>query len=568
MSSKKVSVIVPVYNVEKYLRQCLDSLVDQNFDSYEVIVVNDGSSDNSQSIIELYSKKYPNIIRSYLKENGGLGSARNFGLEKARGEYIAFVDSDDWVDNKMLSILYSKATKENLDIVIFDFTSIYSGWKTGWRSEGYRGNNMNPSIKDFICFSLNPATACNKFFRSDLFNIAKFPYGWYEDMALTPVLLSYANKVGYVGMQLYYYRQHSSSIIHSVRNEKTKDVIKSWQYAIDNVKVEYHDEIVRAVYYSIVDFIKFKAEYLDDFIAYCMKNKELFLRNPYIKNDINYKRINNIIDKDYIPKIIHYFWFGNGEKSILIENCIATWKKYAPDYEIIEWNESNCDINECKYVREAYENQKWAFVADYFRIKRVYEYGGFYLDTDVELVAGIDELRLNNAFFAFESKTGINAAIFGAVKNNMLVSKWLETYKKSSFVKEDGTFNTSYTIVSRLTEILYKKYGVKLNGEEQILKGDIKIYPPNILTLNMYDGKCIAQHHYEASWWDAKEGNTSYKYEVLKDYFQTQTGKFTGTETEYVQQLEKQIADIRNSTCWRITKPLRTIINFLRKNKA
>ena len=114
----KVSVIVPVYNVEKYIEKCLESLVNQTLKDIEIIVVNDGSPDNSQKIIDKYVQKYPKKIKSYIKENGGQGSARNFGLQKAEGEYIGYVDSDDYVELDMYEKLYNKAKKENLDIVI------------------------------------------------------------------------------------------------------------------------------------------------------------------------------------------------------------------------------------------------------------------------------------------------------------------------------------------------------------------------------------------------------------------------------------------------------------------
>ena len=113
-----VSIVVPVYNVENYLAKCLDSLVNQTLKDIEVIVVNDGSPDNSQKIIDKYVKKYPKLVKSFIKENGGQGSARNFGLEYAKGEYIAYVDSDDYVETNMFEEMYNIASKENSDIVI------------------------------------------------------------------------------------------------------------------------------------------------------------------------------------------------------------------------------------------------------------------------------------------------------------------------------------------------------------------------------------------------------------------------------------------------------------------
>ena len=120
----KVSVIVPVYNVYDYLGKCLDSLVNQTLKDIEIIVVNDGSPDNSEEIIDIYKKKYK-CIKAYKKENGGLSDARNYGIKRAQGEYIAFIDSDDYVDTQMLEKMYQKAKKDNLDIVVCDVYNVY-----------------------------------------------------------------------------------------------------------------------------------------------------------------------------------------------------------------------------------------------------------------------------------------------------------------------------------------------------------------------------------------------------------------------------------------------------------
>ena len=121
----KVSIIVPVYNVEKYLDKCLKSLVNQTLKDIEIIVVNDGTKDNSQKIVDKYVKKYPKLVKSYIKENGGLSSARNYGLKYVNGEFISFIDSDDWVRKDMFEKMYQKAKKEDLDIVICDSINVY-----------------------------------------------------------------------------------------------------------------------------------------------------------------------------------------------------------------------------------------------------------------------------------------------------------------------------------------------------------------------------------------------------------------------------------------------------------
>ncbi|MBP3463612.1 MAG: hypothetical protein J6K45_03935 [Clostridia bacterium] len=112
-----------------------------------------------------------------------------------------------------------------------------------------------------------------------------------------------------------------------------------------------------------------------------------------------------------IPKKIHYCWFGNGDKPELVEKCIKSWKKYCPDYEIIEWNESNYDVTMCDYSKEAYENKKWAFVTDYARLWIIYNHGGIYLDTDVEIIKNIDFILETDSFLASEDNVHINTGV-------------------------------------------------------------------------------------------------------------------------------------------------------------
>ena len=569
MTTPKVSIIVPVYNVEKYLEKCLDSLVNQTLDSYEIIVVNDGSPDNSQEIIDKYVEKYPGIVFAYKKKNGGLGDTRNFGIDKARGEYVGFVDSDDWVDKKMFEAMYNMAKQENDDIVICDATEINDGWEAGKLSAGYCGPRTGGLIKhaDFIAHSLEPAVAWNKLYRKSLFHLVKFATIWYEDMATTPILLSYAEKIGYLPIQLYYYRQREGSIIKASGDKRTLGVINAWEKALQEVNEQYLTEMQFAVYKSVSTFLRFKPEFAQNFLDYIAEKQDDFLNNPLIKNSIKVKQVENLFEKKLIPKIIHYFWFGGSEKSELIQKCIESWKRNAPDFEIIEWNESNCDMHVNRYVEEAYAAKKWAFVSDYFRMEKVAEYGGIYFDTDVELMRNPSILLLDPAFFAFETCDAVNAAIFGAIPHHKTIEQCLKSYESSTFRKKDGTYNTTFTIVRRISQQL-KKSGLVLNGEEQVLNNKIRIYPPNKLALDMFDGEIIAQHHYDCSWWDVKVGVTSYKHTVLADYFTKHKGDAHFSHAELTNQLayyQSECNRYENSTCWKITKPLRILGDFLKK---
>jgi glycosyltransferase involved in cell wall biosynthesis len=509
-----VSVIVPVYNVEKYLRRCLDSLVSQTLENLEIIIVNDGSTDGSQYIIDEYVTKYPNKLVALIKDNGGLGEARNCGLQKARGEYIGFVDSDDWVDHKMFESMYNK-TRAGYDIILCDFMVIKDGCETGQISKGFRGSTFNH--KEAIINSIDPATACNKLYKRSLFELIDFPDYWYEDIGTTPIFLSYAKSIGYLESPMYFYRQRGGSITSS-SDKRTLGVIKAWSRVLAQANEEFRSEIIMAVCKSIAAFIEFKPEFADEYLEFAKENFEILNSNTYYQDAVKNKVIPDILKMELIPKKIHYFWFGQSEKSELIQKCFDSWKTYAGDYEIIEWNETNCNINENIYVAEAYEAKKWAFVADYFRIKVIYEHGGIYVDTDMEFLKRIDSLRLSDAFFAFETREAVHAGILGANRQHDLIKQWLNTYEDEHFKKSDGSYNTSHTIVKRLTSILVTDFKINMNGKYQVLRENIKIYSPNVLTIDVYDGKNLTIHHYDASWWDVKD-EVSYKYIVLQDYF-------------------------------------------------
>lgn len=156
-----LSIIVPVYNVEKYIDKCLYSLANQTLDNIEIIIVNDGSTDNSQNVIDKYVSENGDKMISFKKENGGLSDARNFGLKYAKGEYIGFVDPDDWVDHEMYEKLYDYAKERNADIVISDF--IYE--PESYITKSALINNIDLSLKNNPEMLLIEPSVCNKLFK-------------------------------------------------------------------------------------------------------------------------------------------------------------------------------------------------------------------------------------------------------------------------------------------------------------------------------------------------------------------------------------------------------------------
>lgn len=210
-----------------------------------------------------------------------------------------------------------------------------------------------------------------------------------------------------------------------------------------------------------------------------------------------------------IPKIIHYCWFGGKEKPEEVKMCMESWKKYCPDYEIKEWNESNYDIEKIPYVKQAYEKKKYAFVSDYARLDVIYNYGGIYLDTDVELVKSLDVFLDKVAFFGCELIGKVNTGIgFGAEPKNKLLKENMDLYLKHNFI-ENGIINTT-TCVEYTTNV-FKRYGLKEDLTVQQIE-DGYVYPPeyfcpyNLETNKMNITKNThAIHHYSATWKDGSE---------------------------------------------------------------
>ena len=213
-----------------------------------------------------------------------------------------------------------------------------------------------------------------------------------------------------------------------------------------------------------------------------------------------------------IPKKIHYCWFGGNPKPRLAKKCMRSWKKYCPDYEILEWNESNYDISAAPlYVRQAYEAKKWAFVTDYVRLQVVYENGGIYLDTDVELLKGLDDLLEHRAYFGFEDDGHINTGVgFGAEKGHELLKEIMADYRDIPFCREDGSFDT-LSCPQRNTEV-FLRHNLHQNGSGQILDGDVQILPKEYLNPKAWNTgeMCVTEntvsiHHYSASWYSKEQ---------------------------------------------------------------
>lgn len=289
-----VSVIVPVYNVAPYLEKCLNSLVNQDLQDIEIIIVNDGSTDNSQSIIDDFQLKYPHKIKSFAKANGGLSDARNFGLNKACGEYIGFVDSDDYVTTKMYREMYTLAVKYNADMVICNLQKIDENGNV------IKKLTQIPNLPERIdvakhisLFSDLSYFACNKLFKKELFQQAKFQKDLhFEDIQLVPQLLLKCSIVAQTQAYHYQYLERVNSIskTHTTKGLDILKAVEDVSHAFRQSQYKHHEkalknfQILEGVYTYLAYLAFVKKE--DD---YQMMSQQL---RKFIKeNGIKFKEI-------------------------------------------------------------------------------------------------------------------------------------------------------------------------------------------------------------------------------------------------------------------------------------
>ena len=259
----KLSIIIPVYNTKKYIRKCLDSILNQNFEGLEIILVNDGSTDDTPEILREYEKKYPDKIIVIDKENGGQGSARNVGMKIAKGDYITFVDSDDYIKENMYQEMYDMATEGNYDIVVCGVEDVYE--KNGACNVRSLFDKKDISVADAIVNSI--PSVCNKIYRKTLFKQKKMLFDehiGYEDFPYSMQLLMNAKRIGYIDKPFYEYVQRIKSSMHNENIIKNLDIIKGYEQIVEyakknNIYKKYDEEIhyllLKEVYITTINRI-------------------------------------------------------------------------------------------------------------------------------------------------------------------------------------------------------------------------------------------------------------------------------------------------------------------------
>ena len=228
----------------------------------------------------------------------------------------------------------------------------------------------------------------------------------------------------------------------------------------------------------------------------------------------------SLATEDKIPKKIHYCWFGRGQIPAEYSKYMESWRKYCPDYEIVRWDETNYDVDKNEYLREMYKNKQWAFVSDYARIDILYKYGGIYLDTDVELLRGLDEFLKWDMFCGFEDNQYVAWGLgVGAVAGHKILKNVLEAYEHIPIYKDNATLNLINCPIIQTAVI--KQYGFEINGTPQLIN-NVAVYPKEFFAPFSYingfgntTSNTYSIHHYSANWMDEETRNGLKKLEAF-----------------------------------------------------
>lgn len=319
---KDLSIIVPVYNTEKFIEKCLNSILKNIPENTEVLIINDGSPDNAEYIIKKFQKRYPDVVKYHKKPNGGLSDAKNFGLSKAVGKYITFVDSDDYVDPNMHKEMLTLALKEDADVVYCDVEQVFEDGHTIY-------SHCTNFKRDTDYFKLIDAplmaASWNKLIKRHFYDDINFPVGLNnEDVAVTPIMLAKAKKIFKIDKPFYKYFQRSGSIQNSGFSEKRFVIFDTAKICFEQAKAEnfpddiqlqikgslYTHQILALLIYPISNLPQDEQKHLIP--LFCKKINEFgedFYSNPYVielVSDLHRKHLLNLIKKEDTNGIIRW----------------------------------------------------------------------------------------------------------------------------------------------------------------------------------------------------------------------------------------------------------------------
>lgn len=571
----KVSIIIPVYGVENYLERAVDSALAQTLSEKEIILVDDGSPDSCPAICDRYAREYPDQVRVIHQENQGLGMARNAGVQLARGEYIAFLDSDDTVEPEMYQTLYEKAKEGEYQMVMCDVRICYVEEHREVEVASYPREEVD--LADYIAHGNNITYSVNKLFHRSIWEENRYEKMLFEDIALIPSLVTRYHRIGYVPQAFYNYYRRGGTISTSQIGAMV-DIVKAFRKFLTTCDPSYREEAVYSTARQLFwNMTQSRTLFLPDFIDLLREFEGEFRLNPYLKEDHRTGKILEYLDRKVIP-----------DKFILAHRRgplpAALQERLRENFPLSQWIEpgkewlSREDVPET--VRQAAEQGHWQYVEEYLSLLALWEEGGVVLAPEALPQLALKRRRMEPVFFGFETVEELTTLCFGAVPHHYVIQALLRSYG------EDHIYNQAFLPLSqRLRDFLITRFGLQPNGRRQVLEGEITVHLPSILAYDLHDGEnCCKRGGVSVpegfelvsvpvlEFWSQRlmENWNLYKREQKK---RSHAGKDAGskppagsyTEEDLKAERQRVAALYEQSTSWKVTRPLRAIARLWKK---
>lgn len=480
-----ISVLIPVYNSAEHLRLCMNSLINQSFEDYEIIAVNNGSEDNSLEILEEYAQEYPDKVFVYTIEHSNfVGTGRNYGISKARGQYLYICDSDDIVEKHALTWLHGRAEYYKADVVYgyFNFVNLQNNTVKIMGRDGERAVTTGELI-------LTGADYWRRLYKKSLIDeviekVGPIPENTnFDDVAWLPVVHSYAKVIRSADRPIYNYFRRTQSTVGGYSPNVVEYSIISEQYAMDNCNPKYREYAELYVARRIKNNLISRWIYTDKLVEQIKKNWDVFSKNKLITGEKDlYNKLSdyNELADEPMPKTIYLNGFGAGFSD---DDINSVKEKAFNECNCVVLNESNCDVNKNRFTKEAYKNSEFKLLGAYFALENIYENGGIYITKNIDIERPFNSLRYFNAFFAYKNITEFSEEIFGGIKGNPVIKSIINTFVEERYK------NIFMPLGERITNIICVKYGVKMNGTTDLFSNGFALLGPSVTVADTYYGQ-------------------------------------------------------------------------------
>lgn len=553
-SAPRVSIIVPAHNAEETIQDALECLVQQTCKDIEVIIVENGSTDNTLAIANEYKKRFPEVITVLVESQGNVGAARNIGIKAARAEYIYSCDADDLVEYRAIEWLYNKAISEDYDIVVAPYWEYIE--EKGTYISIANSDQKFLNVDEFIISQL--VGFWNMLIKKDLIiQSGLLPACYYEDVAYLPVLASNAKRIGAIDRAVYHYFRREGSTTSTALSPKHRDTIKAEKFAIDNCKSEYREAVVMFVAGRILFNTKTRWFMLDKLVPHLKELWQDIQSNEHIKKDATTLELLQEyaeLPDSPIPCIAYVNGFGEGADKELLES--ARKLAFIELEEIVVLDEHNCNTEECIVVSSAYASGNWEFVGHYFALKRIFDFGGIYLDRRIEIHAPFNYMRYWNAFFGFIDENCFSDWVFGGRAGSKVLKHILDTYED-----EERYCNRFTPLSERIRNILVAVYNVQECKTSTFEYRDgLAVFSPEVLATQVtrLEGFMPALHlcaHNYSGYANEEE------YVVIKrDTLSWLSQSFRPHSIEDQNWWKERVIELESSRSWRVTQPLRWLM--------